>query len=466
MHIHLIAICGTGMGALAGLLKKSGHRVTGSDRNVYPPMSAYLENLGINIFEGYRPENLREKPDLVVIGNAVRKDNPEARAAIDGKLDYLSFPGALQRFFLADKTTIAVTGTHGKTTTTALLSWILTSAGLAPSFLVGGICANFDGPVQLGQGDWFVIEGDEYDTAFFDKVPKFIRYRPDMAILANVEFDHADIYPDFDAVYDAFAMLVSSMPEDGFLAAGVDCPSVRRLMKNAGCEIATFALDQKADIIAADISFSNRAMNFRIMENGVATGLMKSPLVGRHNLKNILAAYVIARKIGIDEEQFQKGLETFKGVKRRQEVRGVVGDVVVIDDFAHHPTAVRETLDALRLQWQGRRILTIFEPRTNTTRRNYFQKQYAESFDSADEIILAPVYNADEIDANERFDPHKLVEDLRARKKKAAYASDNDDVLEKALESARPGDLVVILSNGGFDGLHRKLIDQLRKKNS
>ncbi len=461
MHIHLIAICGAGMGALAGLLKKAGHHVTGSDQNVYPPMSTYLSKLGIQVYDGYSPENISETPDLVVIGNAIRKENPESQAVISAGIDFLSFPGALRRFFLCDRTTIAVTGTHGKTTTTALLAWILTSAGYDPSFLVGGICLNFDGPVRLGRGDYFVIEGDEYDTAFFDKVPKFLRYQPDVAVLANVEFDHADIYPNFDAVFDAFAALVANMPPNGFLAAGVDCPSVRRLVENAQCIVTTYATDHPADISARDISFRDAAMRFCLTCENRNTAELKSPLVGMHNLKNILAAYAICKNIGVAHDEFAKGLASFKGIKRRQEVRGVVNDIVVIDDFAHHPTAVRETLNALKMQWGRRRIVAIFEPRTNTSRRKYFQDKYAKSFHSADIVIVAPVYNQSMISSEERFDSEKLALDLRDIGKDAASAADLDETLKLSMEKLRPGDVAVLFSNGGFGGLHEKLLEKL-----
>ena len=459
----MIAICGTGMGSLAGMLKKSGHHVTGSDQNIYPPMSTYLSNLGIEINEGYRAENIEGEPDLVVIGNAVRRDNPEARAAVERNLEYTSFPGALRKYFLSRKKTIAVCGTHGKTTTTALVSWIMTYAGYDPSFLVGGICKNFEAPIRLGEGRHFVIEGDEYDTAYFDKVPKFVRYEPNVAILANVEFDHADIYPDFDAVFGAFSALVKMMPEGALLAAGVDCPNVRKLLSKARCKVVTYGTDYPADIGAEDVGFEDGYMRFRICRKDKSTRLMRSPIIGRHNLKNILAAYSICKAMGVTDEDFAGGLLAFKGIKRRQEVRGIVGDIVVVDDFAHHPTAVDETLKALAMQWEKRRIVAVFEPRTNTSRRKYFQRKYAESFDQADEIVIAPVYDEKAIKPDQRFDTAKLAGDLREKGKKAFEAPGLDRILNYLADNLHSGDLVVLFSNGGFGGLHEKLLDQLRE---
>lgn len=466
MHIHLIAICGTGMGSLAGILKAAGHHVTGSDANVYPPMSTYLAGQGIPIFSDYEPVHLEPRPDLVVVGNAIRRDNPEARAAIDGGIEYTSFPGALRRFFLEDRTTVAVTGTHGKTTTTAMVAWIFTHAGLDPSFLVGGVARNLGSPVRLGAGRHFIVEGDEYDTAFFDKVPKFVRYRPDHAILANIEFDHADIYPDLDAVKRAFAMLVDGMPKDGTLVVGIDCPNVRERIASASCRVATYAIDREADYRASNIREESGRVAFDIIApDGRAIDLEIS-MPGRHNALNALAAFAMSRVLGLDDAAIRAGLASFEGVKRRQEIRGEEAGVVVIDDFAHHPTAVRVTLEALRGRFAGRRIIVLFEPRTNTSRRAYFQELYSSAFDAASAVVIAPVFGAEALAPSERFDAHRLAADLRGRGIDACDMATYDETLDGAMDRLRPGDVAVLMSNGGFGGMHERLLDALRDRDA
>ncbi|MCB9477230.1 MAG: UDP-N-acetylmuramate:L-alanyl-gamma-D-glutamyl-meso-diaminopimelate ligase [Deltaproteobacteria bacterium] len=464
MRIHMIAICGTGMGSLAALLQAQGHEVRGSDANVYPPMSDYLRDRGIPILEGFDATHLDPAPDLVIIGNAVRRENPEAVETMNRGLDYLSFPGALRRFFLSRKTTVAVTGTHGKTTTTALLSWIFTHAGLDPSFLIGGIARNFGQSIRLGEGEHFIIEGDEYDTAFFDKVPKFLRYAPSHAILANVEFDHADIYDNLDAVMAAFRELVRQMPPDGLLVAGVDDTNVRELIQKVGCPVVTYGVDEAADFGARNVRMDGERMRFDIVDEKGEEHPMASPINGAHNLRNILAAYAMSRHFGISPEAFRAALATFEGVARRQEERGEEAGVLVIDDFAHHPTAVRLTLAGLRERYAGRRLVTIFEPRTNTTRRRHFQEAYAKAFESSDAVIIAPVYHGDDLSAEERFDPMRLAADLKAQGIEAHATATLDETFAEALDMLQHGDLAAVLSNGGFGDMHRRLLAALAER--
>ncbi len=365
-HVHLVAICGAGMGSLAGMLKAKGLHVTGSDQNVYPPMSDQLDALGIPIMQGYLPEHLEPRPDLIVIGNVISKGNPEGDAAIASGVPYVSMPEALRLFFFNERTTVAVCGTHGKTTTTALASWIATTARLDPTYLVGGVLVNTDASYHVGQGRLAIVEGDEYDTAWFDKIAKFVRYRPDIAILGNVEFDHADIYPDFAAVRHAFSLLVESLPPEGLLIAGIDCPTVNELCAGAKCRVVTYAVDRPADWTGKIESMYSDRMTSRVFARGTEYGLFETQIVGGYNLKNILATLVLADHLGLPLADVQQGLATFAGVKRRQQVRGEAAGVLVIDDFGHHPTAVRVTLESLRVARPGRRVIEVFEPPSKT----------------------------------------------------------------------------------------------------
>ncbi len=397
-----------------------------------------------------------------MIGNAIRRENAEARAAIDRGIEYTSFPGALRRFFLDDRTTIAITGTHGKTTTTAILAWIITHAGLDPSFLVGGVARNLGSPVRLGAGRHFIVEGDEYDTAFFDKVPKFVRYRPEHAILANIEFDHADIYPDLDAVKRAFAMLVDGMPREGTLVAGIDCPNVCERIAGAACHVVTYAVDREADYRAGNIREEPARVVFDIETPAGQVADLEISMPGRHNALNALAAFAMSRVLGLGDDAIRAGLASFEGVKRRQEIRGEEAGVVVIDDFAHHPTAVRVTLEALRSRWSRRRLIVLFEPRTNTSRRAYFQDLYASAFDAASAVVVAPVFGAESLGESERFDADRLAADLRARGIDACPTASYDETLHEAMNRLRSGDVAVLMSNGGFGGMHERLLDALR----
>jgi UDP-N-acetylmuramate: L-alanyl-gamma-D-glutamyl-meso-diaminopimelate ligase len=462
-HIHLIAICGVGMSALAGMLQARGFRVTGSDQNVYPPMSTQLEALGIELRQGFSPEHLADHPDLIVVGNAVSRSNPEVQAMLTHGIPFLSFPQALAEFFLQDRHPIVVVGTHGKTTTASLMAWVLESAGLDPSYMIGGIPRNFDTNYKLGTGAFFVVEGDEYDTAFFDKGPKFLHYRPRSAILTSVEFDHADIYRDLDQVKGAFRRFIHTLPSDGYLAAGIDFPHVVDLLPAAPCLWEGYGFAEVAPWRAVDVEADDATTRFLVQHQQQRIGPLCWTLVGRHNIQNALGVIAVARRLGVSFVDIRQGLQSFAGVKRRQEVRGVVRDITVIDDFAHHPTAIRETLAALRARYDGRRLWAIFEPRSATSRRAIFQDDFVEAFAGAHCVVIAGLYHPDSIPLEARLSPARLARDIARRCAKAAvYLPEVAAIVEHVSTGARPGDVVVILSNGGFSGIHEKLLEALR----
>ncbi|MDY6851064.1 MAG: UDP-N-acetylmuramate:L-alanyl-gamma-D-glutamyl-meso-diaminopimelate ligase [Thermodesulfobacteriota bacterium] len=462
--IHLIGVCGTGMGSLAGMLVEKGYKVTGSDANVYPPMSDFLAGLGIEVAQGYAPENLDHRPDLVVVGNVVTRRNPEAPRLKELGLPYLSFPQTLRLFFLKGKSPLVVAGTHGKTTVSSLAAWLLDSADLDPGFMIGGILANYGRNFRLGDGEWFVVEGDEYDTAFFDKVPKFIHYAPRVGILTSVEFDHADIYPDFKAVKAAFERFVALIPKDGLLVAWGDDPIVRDMAPKAAAPVVFYGLGRQNDWRAVNLAAKGRRVLFDLIRQGHEPEPIFSPLPGTHNVLNTLAVAAALDRIGLNPGRLGPGLETFKGVRRRQEVRGVEAGVTVIDDFAHHPTAVRETLAAIRAAYPGQRIAAAFEPRTNTSRRNIFQADYAAAFDDADKVLVRQPPDLAKVPKKERFSSKQLVQDLRDRGKSAFFFQDANLLLDHLLAETRPGDVVLIMSNGGFDNLHDRLLKGLKNE--
>ena len=460
--IHLIGICGTAMAALAGLLVEKGYKVTGSDQNVYPPMSEFLDELGVEVKAGYKPENLDGRPDLVVVGNVVTRQNPESPRLKELGLPYLSLPQTLKHFFLADRKPVVVAGTHGKTTTSSLTAWLLEAAGLEPGFMIGGLLGNYSRNYRLGRGDWFVIEGDEYDTAFFDKVPKFIHYLPFLGILTSVEFDHADIYPDLDAVIEAFKRFVDLIPAEGLLAAWGDDPLVRDLAGRASSPVAYYGFNEDNDWRAVNLRPRCRRTLFELIGPGIEPVTLAAPLPGRHNVLNTMAAAVVMNRIGRPPQSLIPGLESFKGVRRRQEVIGIEDGVTVIDDFAHHPTAVKETVAAIHAAYPEARIAAVFEPRTNTSRRKVFQQDYAEAFDSADLILVREAPNPEKAPDGDHFSLDRLIEDLKARGLKAYGFPDTDALLETLLRNLEAGDVALIMSNGGFDNLHRRLLEGLR----
>ncbi len=460
-HIHLMGICGTGMGSLAGMLREKGFRITGSDQAVYPPMSTFLEGLGIAVRLGYGPGNLDPTPDLVIVGNVITRANPEAQELIRLNLPCLSMPQALAHFFLEEKIPLVITGTHGKTTTSALLASLLDQAGLSPGFMVGGILKGYERNYQLGSGPYFVIEGDEYDTAFFDKGPKFLHYRPYYAVLTGIEFDHADIYPDLKSIQKAFARFIALLPEEGLLMIHGPDPRIREIIDRVSCPVETYGLEGDWDWQARNVRTHLLGSTFEVFRRGVFFRKFDSPLVGEHNALNTLSLIPILLHLGLSPEVIAAGITGFQGVHRRQELRGVKGGVTVIDDFAHHPTAVRLTLQALRDQYRGRRLIAVFEPRTNTSRRSVFQSEYPRAFEGADRIIIREPPDLARIPEGERFSSQKLVEDLRSLDRQADYFPDTDSILEFLSGELRRGDVVLIMSNGGFDNLHQRLLDNL-----
>lgn len=468
MKIHLIGICGTGMGSLAGLLKAAGHDVRGSDSDVYPPMSTQLAEQGIAVMNGYGAHNLDWAPDVVVVGNVQTKDQIEVKAAQERKLQLTSFPALLEELFLQRLHSIVVAGTHGKTTTSSLLSFVLTDAGRDPSFLVGGVPLNFGRSWRLGGGDLFVVEGDEYDTAFFDKGSKFLHYKPRTAIVTSVELDHVDIFQSLDAIKDAFRKFVALIPKDGLLVVAADSPGALDVAKSATCRVETYVVrdaehpDASADWIGRAIATraGGRTL-FEVVRGGKPFGVFDTGLPGGYNLANALAVVAVAASVGLSAEQIGRGLRRFAGVRRRQEVRGVAQGVTVVDDFAHHPTAVRETLRALRRRYGGGRLIAIFEPRSATSRRAVFQKDYADAFAEADEIIVGAVSHPEKAPAGDRFDAERLAADLRGRGVAARHVADVAQIVEQVAANAAAGDTVVIMSSGSFDNIHDKLLARL-----
>ncbi len=463
-HIHVMGVCGTGMGALAGMLKEAGYRVTGSDADVYPPMSDFLAASGIAVAEGYRAENLEPRPDLVVVGNVITAGNPEAHGLAAAAIPYVSMPQALNRFFIGEKISLVVAGTHGKTTTSSLLATMLDGAGLSTGFMIGGLVKAFGRNYNIGCSAYFVIEGDEYDTAFFDKEPKFLHYRPEIAILTSIEFDHADIYTDLEAVKKSFRKLVAIMPSHGCLVACYDDPVVREVVAGASCRVITYGGTDGADWQLNSLEITPSGTHFEVTKEGKEFGRFTSVMPGRHNGLNALAVIVVLDRIGLPADIIAAQLCRFQGVRRRQEVRGVVHGITVIDDFAHHPTSVRETLAALRSAYAGQRLVVVFEPRTNTSRRNVFQQDYAASFDHADIALVKEQETLANISEEERFSCRKLVEDLQQKDIEALYFPGTDDILDYLRQQAHSGDVIAILSNGGFDNIHTRLLENLQNR--
>ncbi len=458
MKVHLVAICGTGMGSLAGLLKEAGHEVRGSDRAFYPPMSGRLRAWGIPTMQGFDAGHLAPGTDLVVVGNACRRDNPEAVAAVERGLRVMSFPQALSELFIAGRRSLVVAGTHGKTTTSALLAYLLVEAGMDPSFLVGGIPQNFKKSFRLGAGGCFVVEGDEYDSAYFDKRPKFLHYRPQIGVITSIEFDHADIYADMDQYRDAFSAFVSQIPTDGLLVACADDPEVQRQASRAGCRVVYYGLGSGEGWRAGDLVEGEGGASFVLSVDGRRLSRIEVPLSGRHNVQNTLAALAAADHVGLTPGRAAGLLGGFSGVARRMQVRGVAAGITVIDDFAHHPTEVGETVYATRRRYPRSRLVAVFEPRTNTSRRSFFQKRYTDSFEGADRVVLVPPFDPSKIPEEERFDSRRLAEALRGRGMDAALCEDADGVVELLAGELAAGDVVLVMSNGAFDDIHDKLL--------
>jgi UDP-N-acetylmuramate: L-alanyl-gamma-D-glutamyl-meso-diaminopimelate ligase len=481
VKVHLIGIGGTGMGAVAGLLAEAGHEVRGSDAAIYPPMSDQLAELGVPVMMPYGEANLAWQPDLVVVGNVHGKDHVEVLAAQARGIPLTSFPAVIGERLLDGKHAIVVCGTHGKTTTTSLVAHVLTEAGHDPSLFVGGVPVTLGRGYRTGHGAEFVLEGDEYDTAFFDKGPKFLHYRPETVILTSVELDHVDIFPSFDAVRDVFRKLVAAIPPSGLLVVCADSPEAVAVARHASCRVEQYAViddsNEPPPEVAwwaqhAEVGKSGRVafdVFHRVAGPGDGRGdgrgerveHFESLLVGRHNVSNCVAAIAVARACGVAPGDLARGVASFAGVRRRQELRGIAGGVTVLDDYAHHPTAVRETLKALRKRYPKRRLIAVYEPRSATSRRKTFQAEFAEAFAHADEVIVGRLYDPSKIPVTERFDPERLALDLHRSGTKAAYIPEVDVIVKQLAESAGPGDVVCVLSSGSFDGLHDKLLDEI-----
>jgi len=461
-HVHLIGICGTAMASLAGMLQQRGFRVTGSDSAAYPPMSDFLAALGVPVTQPFAAGNLEPRPDLVVVGNAISRGNVELEQVLDERIPFCSMPQILHDQVLRGKEVLVVAGTHGKTTTTSILSWIFDSAGLQPSFLIGGIAENFGSSFQLGQGKHFILEGDEYDTAFFDKGPKFLHYFPDALILTSVEFDHADIYKDLDAVETAFKRLVNLVPRRGRIVAFDTGDSTERCLAKAFCPVERYGSSSRAAWQITNLKLQPARTAWSVLRDGEPWADFEYALGGEYNVCNATAAAAMAAGCGIPREQIAAALKSFKSVKRRLEVRAQVNGITVIEDFAHHPTAIAGALTALRSLYPGARLWVILEPRSNTLRRNVFQNALAESLALADEAIVANVFRSEAIPQAERLDLTALTTQVEKHGRRARIMADADAIVEQTAPEMRPGDVVAILSNGGFGGIYEKLPQRLR----
>ncbi len=465
-HIHLIGICGTAMASLAGMLKQRGFRVTGSDAAAYPPMSDFLRDLGIPVAQPFDAKNLEPRPDLVVVGNAMSRGNVELEHLLDQRIAFCSLPQLLHDEFLRDREVLVVAGTHGKTTTTSMLAWIFHSAGLQPSFLIGGIAENFGSSFQLGQGQHFILEGDEYDTAFFDKGPKFLHYFPDSVILTSVEFDHADIYKDLDAVETAFKRLVNLVPRRGRIVAFDSGDSVERCIAKAFCPVERYGAGPHADWQIANLRFEPGRTCWTVLHHGQPWAEFEFPLAGEYNVWNATAAAALASSCGISKQAISTALQTFKSVKRRLEVKAQVNGITIIDDFAHHPTAIAGTLKALRARYPEARLWAILEPRSNTLRRRVLQYALARSLALADEVVVAGVFRSEAVPENERMQLPELAAEITRHGRQVRLLADADSIVQTVAPEMRRGDVVAILSNGGFGGIYEKLPARLRELTS
>ncbi|HLI03054.1 MAG TPA: UDP-N-acetylmuramate:L-alanyl-gamma-D-glutamyl-meso-diaminopimelate ligase [Terracidiphilus sp.] len=463
-HVHLIGICGTAMASLAGMLKQRGFQVTGSDAVAYPPMSDFLQSLSIPVSQPFSESNLQPRPDLVIVGNAISRGNVELEFVLDQGLPLQSLPQVLHDEFLLDKERLVVAGTHGKTTTSSMLAWIFHHAGRSPSFLIGGIPENFGSSFALGPGREFILEGDEYDTAFFDKGPKFLHYFPHAVVLTAVEYDHADIYKSLDEVKTAFKRLVNLIPRRGLLIAWDGHSNVDECISRAFCRVERYGFQQSSAWQIVDVDYAPTATRWRLLHNGMSYADFEFPLAGEYNVLNATAAAAMAANYGIARESIADALRTFRSVKRRLEVKAEVHGITVIDDFAHHPTAIAETLKALRTRYAGRRLWAVLEPRSNTLRRKVFQHELAQSLSLADEVVLAEVFKSEAIAERERLDPCAVVDELQAGGKPARLLRNADAIVDAIAPQLRPGDVVAILSNGGFDGIYEKLPAKLKSR--
>jgi len=461
-HIHLIGICGTAMASLAGMLQKRGFQVTGSDTAAYPPMSEFLFSLSIPILQPFAESNLEPRPDLAVVGNAISRGNVELEFLLDHRIPFQSMPQLLHDEFLQDKERLIVAGTHGKTTTSSMLAWIFHQAGRSASFLIGGVPGNFGSSFALGSGREFILEGDEYDTAFFDKGPKFLHYFPDAVILTSVEFDHADIYKNLDEVKTAFKRLVNLVPRGGVVIAWDGHPNVDDCVSRAFCRLERYGFAKNSTWRITDVNYTPEVTRWRVQHNGQFWAEFEFPLAGEYNVLNATAAAAMSANYGIDKETIATALRTFRSVKRRLEVKAEIDGITIVDDFAHHPTAIAETLKAIKTRYPGRRLWAILEPRSNTLRRNVFQQELVQSLALADQIVLADVFKSSAIPKDERLDPSRVVTELAGMHRPARMLANAESIVNTISAELHPGDVVAILSNGGFGGIYDLLPARLK----
>jgi UDP-N-acetylmuramate: L-alanyl-gamma-D-glutamyl-meso-diaminopimelate ligase len=462
-HIHLMGIAGAAMAPVAGMLCERGFHVTGSDVNVYPPASTLLDSLGIRWNEGFREENLRPRPDLAVVGNIIARGNPEIEYVLDERIPYCSMPQLLEQYFIPGHTSIVVAGTHGKTTTTAMLAWIFHVAGRRPDFLVGGVLPNFnERSYGLGGGEEFIIEGDEYETAFFDRGPKFLHYHPDELILTSLEYDHADIYADLAAIALQFRRLVNLVPRRGRILIWGESPELRETSAKAFCPVETFGFTPGCDWYAGDVLWQDSATEFRVAFRGSEVTRVRMPVAGKHNVLDALAAIAVAYGRGVECEAIKGALATFQGVRKRMEVKGEENGVLIVEDFAHHPTAIRLTLEATRTRWPGRKIWAAVEPRSNTMRRKIFQQVLPDALAIADAVLIGPVNRAQLLGEEERLSPEQIADSLLERGRPAKAFESSEEIAEYLAGNAKAGDMVIVMSNGSFDGLSVKLLEKFK----
>lgn len=460
--IYFLAICGTAMAPLAVMLHQKGYKVWGVDDDVYPPMSNFLQENHIPVHIGYNPAHLDDSPDLVVVGNAISRGNPEIEEILNRRISIISLPDAIREFLIRDHRSIVVTGTHGKTTTTALLAWIFQVAERKPNFLAGGLLANFGKGFQLAGGTDVILEGDEYDSAYFDKVAKFLRYQPEIGVINHVEYDHADIYNSFAEVETAFKRFVNLIPGNGLLVACSDFPTVRAVIARPFCPVQTFGLtDATADWRAEEIRFAEDQTSFRVLLHGKPQCEVSMVLPGEYNVRNALAAIAVSRHVQIDWDAIRRAFASFRGVKRRMELKGQIGDIRIYDDFGHHPTAIRETLQGFKKHHPATRVWALFEPRTATTRRNVFQKELADALGLANRVLIAPVHRPDKAPVEQTLSCDRLVNDLLALQVFAQCCESPDAMVDLLCKECRPGDAIITFSNGPFGGIHQKLLDRL-----
>ncbi|HSW39549.1 MAG TPA: UDP-N-acetylmuramate:L-alanyl-gamma-D-glutamyl-meso-diaminopimelate ligase [Acidobacteriota bacterium] len=462
--IHMAGICGTGMASLAAMLKDSGYDVVGSDENVYPPMSDFLAAKNIKVRQGYTSGNPGPEADLAIIGNALSRGNPEVEHLLNARIPIMSMPEAIKHFFLRNNIPIVVTGTHGKTTTTSMIAWGLHAAGLKPNFLAGGIAENFQSSYNLEGGDYFVVEGDEYDSAFFDKGPKFLHYLPFMAVIGAIEFDHADIYPNLDAIKLQFLRFVNLIPQRGFIAVGADSPDAADICRNAMCDKETFGVNSENDWSPRNIELHDGWYGFDVIYRRTLYQRIRLHTFGSYNIRNALAATAILHHCGVSGENVRQAMESFQGVRRRLQFRSRIDGISIYEDFAHHPTAVRETLQSVRNGLNPERIWAIYEPRSATSRRNIFQKEIAEALSHADCVAVPELFRPEKVPENQRLDVNGLVSELRKRGRAAWNLKTAAGIIQKICEEARSGDLILIMSNGGFDGIYEKLPMALKNR--